>query len=100
MKALIAFLAFVLLGQNGSLKETALSCGGDILIVIEDVHFRQQEVEPDETVCIENQSDEPALVTDGDDDEQIQFVVPARGYKFLDAQPTYVDRVITIDEVP
>lgn len=96
-KLFIAFLCLV--GTLSALKENALTCGGDILVDIEDVHFRQIEAQVDETVCVFNNADEAALVKDVGDVGELQFEVAAHSSIFLEAQTSYQSRLIVIDNI-
>jgi hypothetical protein len=100
MKTFIVLLALCFCGLCSGLKESASECGGGISIELEDVHFKQFEVDPEDSFCIENNDDVRALVTDSGDSGELQFTVAPHSSLYLEAQPTFEYRVITIDVVP
>lgn len=68
----ILVLITVVLWSVSYLKEDALNCGGDVLIVIEDIYFCQVGVQSDETICVRNDADALALVIDAGETGKVQ----------------------------
>jgi hypothetical protein len=97
MKTFVILFAQVLLGFSSWLEEPAMSCGGDILITIEDIHFQTVEVDPAHSVCVVNETATEFQLTDTSGEAECTYQLAPYESVELAAQPAYEQRTLVVD---
>lgn len=97
MKTFVIIFAQVLLGFSSWLEEPAMSCGGDILITIEDIHFRTIQVDPVRSVCVVNETAAEFQLTETSGEAECMYTLAPYGSVALTAQPEYEERTLVVD---
>ena len=99
MNTVIFFLALFLCGPSANLKEVESSCGGDIVITIEDVFFRVEPVDPHKSICITNYTGSEMLVQDTDGENVLASYTLVRNQEqFIPANSAIDYREIVIQK--